>query len=248
MVAISPRAHDPDPSQDPLWHRIEAFDLDAIDPVLSFTRRLAGDNGWTDEHAARVIEEYKRFCYLSVVAPQKILPSDQVEQAWLLHIAYSQNYWGVFCAQVLDCDLHHDPISVGDNDNDGENEDRLQDTYRVTLETYQRLSGEMPPPDIWPRPELLLAGQGAMRRVSTNESLIIRKPPKGILWVAQTLLIFATLYFLWQAYFVTAFIIGGLAGGIAVLRDSTDNKWVTKPWRDGDDDGTSSGGGSIRGI
>ena len=33
---------------------------------------------------------------------------------------------------------------------------------------------------------------------------------------------------------------------IATFRDNTDNEWVIKLWRD--DDGTSSGGGSMRGI
>jgi hypothetical protein len=65
MVASEIENPDLDPSQDPLWHRIDAFDLEGVDPALPFSRRLARDNGWTPDYAARVVEEYKRFCYLA---------------------------------------------------------------------------------------------------------------------------------------------------------------------------------------
>jgi hypothetical protein len=45
-----------------------------------------------------------------------------------------------------------------------------------------------------------------------------------------------------------AVIVGVAAAAIAIFHDNIDHEWVTKPWRDGDNDGTSSGGGSIRGI
>jgi len=47
---------------------------------------------------------------------------------------------------------------------------------------------------------------------------------------------------------MTAVIVGVAAEAISIFRDNTDNEWITKPWRDGNDDRTSSGGGSIRGI
>jgi len=244
MVATEFQTPDLDPSEDPLWHLIDAFDLDALDAAFPFSRRLARENGWTSDYTARVIGEYKRFCYLAVRAGHAVTPPDQIDQAWQLHLSYSRDYWEVFCAQVLGADLHHIPV----HDSDTKESERHRDAYAATIESYERVSGERPPPDIWPATELLFADSGAMRRVNTKNYLVVRRPPKGLLWVAQVALIFATLYFLWQQEFTIAFLVGAGAAAVAVFRDSTDNKWVARPWRDGDDDGTSSGGGSIRGI
>ena len=235
---------DLDPSQDPLWHRIEAFDLDALGATVPFSQRLARENGWSPDYAARVVEEYKRFCYLAVRVGHAVVPSGQIDQAWHLHLSYSRDYWENYCAKVLCADLHHDPV----RDSDAEDADRHREIYAATIASYQRLSGERPPTDIWPIAEMLYADTEFMRRVNAKNYMIVRKPPKGLLWVAQIALIFATLYFMWHGEFMTACFIGAAAAAIAIFRDSTDNEWITKPWRDGDDDGTSSGGGSIRGI
>lgn len=233
-----------DPSQDPLWHRIDAFDLDRLDPTLSFSQRLAHENGWKVPYAARVAEEYKRFCYLAVRSGHTVYPSYPVQQAWLLHLSYSRDYWDEFCADVLGADLHHTPPRAGD----AEDREGHRDAYRATVRSYEQLSGERPPADIWPLGDLLFANEGAMRRVNTRHYLILRKPPRGVLWVAQIALILSTLYFLWQAQIVTALVVGALAVALAVYRDGTDNEWIAKPWRDGDDDDRSSGGGGMRGI
>lgn len=244
MVAREAHNPDLDPSQDPLWNRIDAFDLDGLDATLPFTQRLARDNGWTPDYAARVVEEYKRFCYLALRAGHAVVPSHQIDQTWLLHLSYSRDYWDVFCATVLCADLHHSPARIGET----EDAEHRREAYAETIDSYLRLSGERPPADIWPGAELLLNEVESMRRVNTADYLILRRPPKGLLWVTQVALIFTTLYFLWQKDFVIALVVGMAAAGIAIFRDRTDNKWITKPWRDGDDDGTSSGGGSIRGI
>ena len=237
---------DLDPSQDPLWHRIDAFDLEGLDPTLPFSQRLARDNRWTLNYAERVAEEYKRFCYVALRAGHAVLPPAHIDQAWHLHLSYSHDYWNIYCADVLCQDLHHEPVPQGETDSEAA--DRHRDAYTATIETYERISGERPPSDIWPVAELLFADCDTMRRINVKDYLILRKPPKGLLWVVQTVLIVSTLGFLWQGKLVTACIVGAAAAAIAIFRDSTDNKWITKPWRDGDDDGTSSGGGSIRGI
>ena len=102
-----------DPSTDPLWHRLEAFEFDEIDADLTFTDRLARDNGWTPDYTERVIDEYKRFCYLAIRAGHEVTPSDQVDQVWHLHLSYSRNYWEEFCPNVLQSDLHHGPTKGG---------------------------------------------------------------------------------------------------------------------------------------
>jgi len=42
-----------DPQNDPLWQKIDAFDLDDPDADLSFTTRLARENGWKPDYARR---------------------------------------------------------------------------------------------------------------------------------------------------------------------------------------------------
>ena len=81
MASTEFHNHDPDPAQDPLWHRIEAFDFNALDETLPFAQRLARENGWTPDYAARVVEEYKRFCYLAICAGHAVVPPDQIDQA-----------------------------------------------------------------------------------------------------------------------------------------------------------------------
>ena len=92
-----------------LYQRIQAFSLDNPDSDLSFSKRLARDNGWSAEYTQRVIAEYKKFAFLAVVAGHPVTPSDQVDQAWHLHLIYTHSYWGEFCPNVLQTPLHHGP-------------------------------------------------------------------------------------------------------------------------------------------
>ena len=68
--------------QKELYQNIQKFSLDDADAVLSFTQRLAKDNGWTIEYTQRVINEYKKFAFLAVIAGHPVSPSSQVDQAW----------------------------------------------------------------------------------------------------------------------------------------------------------------------
>jgi hypothetical protein len=80
-----------------LWRRIEQFQLDSPEAALPFSARLARENNWPSAYAQRVISEYKRFTFLAVVAGHPVSPSEDVDQAWHLHLTYSENYWKVFC-------------------------------------------------------------------------------------------------------------------------------------------------------
>src|SRR5688572_23915413 len=96
-----------------LWSRIAAFPLDEGSPPLSFAARLARENAWSVSHAARVLEEYRRFAYLAVAAGHPVTPSEDVDQAWHLHLTYTRSYWTRFCATVLGRELHHEPTQGG---------------------------------------------------------------------------------------------------------------------------------------
>ena len=96
-----------------LWQRIEAFSPDDPTARLTFTRRLARENGWSLGYAVRVVDQYKRFMFLTVAAGHAVTPSEDVDQAWHLHLAYTRSYWNDFCGEVLRCPVHHGPTRGG---------------------------------------------------------------------------------------------------------------------------------------
>src|SRR5258706_7970803 len=117
-----------------LWQKVEQFQIDSPEASLPFSTRLARENRWTPEFASRVIEEYKRFAFLATVAGHPVSPSDIVDQAWHLHLTYTQNYWKKFCGEVLGKPLHHFPTEGGPSERD-----KFDDWYRKTLERYRLL-------------------------------------------------------------------------------------------------------------
>jgi hypothetical protein len=95
-----------------------------------------------------VIGEYKRFCYLALIAGQKVSPSDAVDQAWHLHLIYSRSYWDDFCGGVLHRPFHHNPSRGGPDERN-----KFRSFYEETLKSYRRIFDVSPPQDIWPSPE-----------------------------------------------------------------------------------------------
>lgn len=128
---------------DPLWQRIAAHPIGPPDAALTFAQRLARENRWTLAYAERVIGEYRRFCYLAMTAGHAVTPSDQVDQAWHLHLTYSRDYWDVFCPQVLGQPLHHGPTAGGAAEGA-----RYFEQYAQTLRSYEAVFGPVPA-DVW---------------------------------------------------------------------------------------------------
>ncbi len=133
------------PPCDDLWQRIDAHHIGPADASLTFAARLARENLWSLAEAERVIEEYRRFCYLAMTAGHEVTPSDAVDQAWHLHLTYSRDYWEMFCPLVLCADLHHGPTSGGPVE-----AGRYYRQYAATLAAYEVVFGEVPPEAIWP--------------------------------------------------------------------------------------------------
>lgn len=127
-----------------LWQRLAAHDIGPPDADLTFTARLARENRWSAAYADRVIGEYKRFCWLAVMAGHEVTPSDAVDQAWHLHLTYSRDYWDRFCPQVLGMPLHHGPTAGGPVERS-----RYYEQYARTLQSYEVHFGAPPPADIW---------------------------------------------------------------------------------------------------
>src|SRR5688572_5198309 len=130
--------------EDPLWQALRAYEIGPPDAALTFRARLARENRWSEAFAERVIEEYKRFCFLAVTAGHEVTPSDAVDQAWHLHLTYSRDYWARFCPEALGRELHHGPTAGGTSERD-----RYFEQYAQTLKSYEAVFGAAPQ-DIWP--------------------------------------------------------------------------------------------------
>lgn len=128
-----------------LWRRLAVYEVGPATASLSFAARLARENRWTHAFTARVIREYKRFCYLAVTEGEEMTPADAVDQVWHLHLTYSRDYWDRFCPDVLGTPLHHGPTAGG-----AQERDRFYVQYAATLMAYEAVFGEPPPEDIWP--------------------------------------------------------------------------------------------------
>jgi hypothetical protein len=154
-----------------LWQRIEAFEIDDDEAPLSFSKRLARENRWSIEYTERVIAEYKRFIFLVAISKKQITPSDQVDQAWHLHMVYTKSYWKVLCNEILGDELHHLPTQGGQVE-----QNRFKAQYTDTLELYQKVFKQTPPDDIWPSVEKRFDGVESFFRVNSQSHLLIPRP------------------------------------------------------------------------
>lgn len=168
----------------PVWASLFPYIIGPDDAALSFTARLARENGWSPAYAERVIGEYKKFCFLAVTGDREVTPSDAVDQAWHLHLTYSRDYWERFCPDVLGRPLHHGPTAGGAGERG-----RFFEQYADTLKRYEQVFGEAPPADIWPSGARRLIDDPRARRVHPRDAFII--PRRTAIFVALTLLILA---------------------------------------------------------
>lgn len=156
------------PQDHNLWDTISACRIGPADPIFPFEARLARENGWTLDHARRVVGEYRRFCFLAITSPDQATPSDAVDQAWHLHLTYSRDYWDRFCPHILGRPLHHEPTRGGPAE-----QGRFFDQYARTLRRYEQIFGEAPPTDIWPDAARRLLHDPRARRVHPADALIL---------------------------------------------------------------------------
>ncbi|MFN3726904.1 MAG: glycine-rich domain-containing protein [Allosphingosinicella sp.] len=132
-----------------LWQALADMRIEREGASATFARRLGRKQGWGKRHTYAVIEEYRRFLYLAVTGDRPVTPSDDVDEAWHLHLTYTRHYWDELCGRILGKPLHHDPTEGG-----AAQQAHFQDQYRATLERYEAVFGEPPRPDIWRVPAL----------------------------------------------------------------------------------------------
>jgi hypothetical protein len=160
---------------DPLWQALSAYEVGPVDAELTFTQRLARENGWSLRRAARVFEEYRRFLYLSVTAPHPVTPSDAVDQAWHLHLAYTRDYWERLCPEVLGRALHHGPTSGGRTEGE-----RFFEQYALTLRSYEAAFGPAPE-DVWPDARRRFVVDPLAYRVHPYQALVLSWRALGVI-------------------------------------------------------------------
>ncbi len=175
----------PEPT-DPLWERLRTYEVGPSDAEFSFVQRLARENRWPESYAAEVIREYLRFCYLAVKAGHEVTPSDQVDQAWHLHLTYSRDYWQRFCPEVLGCDLHHGPTAGGSVERQ-----RYYDQYAQTLKSYEEAFDEAPPPAIWSPAAERFGEQPLAFRVRPSEVIVMKGLPARIVVIVSAIALLA---------------------------------------------------------
>lgn len=127
-----------------LWTRLQAYSFDDAGSA-PFSVKLARGQGWSCAFTVRVIEEYRRFLYLTQVSPRQVTPSKAVDAAWHVHLTYTRDYWEDLCPNVLGKPLHHQPCA-------GEEEmPRYRDQFAATKSLYEAEFGMEPPIAIWGR-------------------------------------------------------------------------------------------------
>jgi hypothetical protein len=161
----------------PVWQALASYEIGPEGAPLSFAQRLARENGWSAEFTARVIEEYKRFCFLAVTGAEEVTPSDQVDQAWHLHLTYTRDYWERFCPEVLGKPLHHGPTKGGEVE-----QGRFFEQYARTLRSYEEAFGVPAPADIWPDARRRLFDDPRARRVHPRDGVVV---PRRLLWLVM---------------------------------------------------------------
>ena len=91
-----------------------------------------------------VVREYRRFLVLTQVAGVQVCPSDDVDQAWHLHVTRTADYER-FCREVFGRFVHHHPAAAGSDEHR-----RHRAMYAATLSHYRRAFGAEAPSDVWP--------------------------------------------------------------------------------------------------
>lgn len=158
-----------------LWNRIDGMSIDSGNAPLTFSARLARDNGWSAAYSEKAISEYKRFIYLVTIGGEELTPSDQVDQVWHLHMTYTVSYWHDLCRDILGKELHHLPTKGG-----ADEQARFRTQYTRTFLLYEKEFGHPPPATVWPTVEARFRNVERFVRVNKASSWVLRKPSPAL--------------------------------------------------------------------
>jgi hypothetical protein len=154
-----------------LWSKLESYSPDNPHDALTFSQRLARENGWPPTFTERVITEYKKFLFLCMISPHPVTPSDEVDQTWHLHLVYTKSYWSDLCKNILGKDIHHTPTEGGP-----EERDKFHSYYEATLQLYRDKFNTEPPDDIWPPAHKRFTETDFVRANKQTHWIIMKRP------------------------------------------------------------------------
>lgn len=160
-----------DARQKHLYEELCAMQLTPPGVTLSFESRLARENGWDLAQAIAVVNEYRKFLLLMLEAGHPVTPSDQVDQAWHLHLVYTDSYWNDLCGRIAGRALHHGPTAGGSNE-----KAKFSDWYERTKTSYRVFFGHEPAEEIWPDQETRFGVDICFQRVNIARNLVIPRP------------------------------------------------------------------------
>jgi hypothetical protein len=214
-----------------LLEQLNRMRIEPEGAATKFVSRLANENGWSLDFANRVLTEYRRFLFLAATSGHPVTPSDEVDQAWHLHLTYTWHYWEILCGQILERPLHHGPTLGGAYEGK-----RYLEQYDRTFATYVEAFGHTPPADIWPDARRRFGTE--YRRVAISQHWMV--PKKAVYSVIPLLTLAACTPVEWAAGGIVASI--GLIFGTVVIAaragDGSDKK------KNGDSSGC---GGAVSG-
>lgn len=203
-----------------LWDRIQKFSLDEPGTVFPFSKKLAKEENWSLDFTRRAIDEYKKFIYLCCILPNGASPSKTVDKVWHMHLIYTQNYWEVFCPDILKRKLHHHPSKGGQTE-----ASKHRNWFNDTLNSYREVFSSEAPEDIWLQKKDNRWQK--FRIIPLLASLLLMTSCLGEIISTLTSIFFSLL---------VAFIFGGLIG---IFRNSNEGN--------GGDSGIGCGGSSCGG-
>lgn len=236
-----------------LWNKLNAFELDDPEAKFTFSQRLAKENGWSHAYAIRVIREYKKFLYLSVVYKQMLTPSEDVDQAWHLHMIYTDSYWIDLCKNTLGTKFHHNPTKGGKKE-----ASKFDVLYQNTLDIYKEEFGYAAPSDIWLDVKKRFEPV-TFQRINMSENIVLNKTKvkQYMYGFAASIAVFLITFALISAdtqseskYTIGDFFLWLVIGIVAVFLIRGIYRYITRKSRsnknsDGSDAGCSSTGCTI---
>jgi hypothetical protein len=152
-----------------LWDKIKTFSLDKPNTKLTFSKRLARENNFTEKFSELVIEEYKKFIFLCCVSKQQITPSHFVDLAWHLHLTYTHSYWIDLCKNTLNKEIHHTPTQGGKSENQ-----KFEHFHKETLDIYEYYFNQIPTEAIWQNTKERF--ENKIINIDVSKNWIVKKP------------------------------------------------------------------------
>ncbi len=113
--------------------------MEYFDIPYYIVKRVMKENLWSENYTLRVVEEYKKFIYLTT--QMNAAPSFEIDQVWHAHMLFSKDYEKM--EKIIDKRIYHQPNTEETVNTSG------KDDYLETKLAYMEKFNRHPPIDIW---------------------------------------------------------------------------------------------------